>query len=206
MAYKKRFEDFEKKELIKRNKYYEICNDADKKREEDIRKMAGGNDANYYDYYHTREKSKQLKAEELKDNCYQSMKNTIEQNYKNEREIIKRKQEEAKLSANELQNYLKEERMKKGDRKFKNEYRSILESQVKMKNKEAKFKINDFEVSNSGCESEKRGKNEMYMIPGINSVSPFVNTQAKGHAPLGEHYSKMKNYINSNRVNYLFLI
>ena len=46
--------------------------------------------------------------------------------------------------------------MKKNDRKLKNEYRNILETQVKMKNQQSKFKINDFEVSSSDFGSEKR--------------------------------------------------
>ena len=65
-AYKKRFEDFEKKASTKTQKYYDICNNADIKRDEAVRKISGGDGTSYYDYYYTREQNKQRKAEELK--------------------------------------------------------------------------------------------------------------------------------------------
>ena len=43
------------------------------------------------------------------------------------------------------------------------------------------------------------------MIPGINSVSPYVKAQMKGQVPLGEHYLKMKSYINKSKVSYLLI-
>lgn len=204
LAYKKRFEDFDKKESGKIQKYYEICHDNDMKRDEDIRKIAGGDGKSYYDYYDTREKHKQQKAKELKDNCYQSMRTTIDKNYKNIGETSRKRQEEAKRSADELQKYLLEVKLKKGDRKQKNEYRSILESQIKMKSQPSKFKINDFDVNNSELGNNKNGNSELYMIPGINSVNPYANNQNKGQAALGEHYSKMKGYINSHEVSRIY--
>lgn len=171
-----------------------------------MNQITGQGKINYYDYYDNREKGKLRKAEELKDNCYQSMKNTIEAKYKEKGEIFKQKRVDTKRSVEELQKFLLEEKIRKGDRKFKNEYRDILETQVKMKKQPQKFKVND-----SGPDIEEpdfrssQSKREMYMIPGINSISPFAKSQQKGKFALGEHYTKMKNYIDHKQVSYYFL-
>ena len=132
------------------------------------------------------------------------MKDTIDQNHKNLSDMRIKRVEEAKRSAEELQKFHNDERMRRGDRTFKNEYRNILESQVKMKNMPHKFKINDLDnMGDDVSNINTSRKGEMYMIPGLNSVSPYVKNHSKGKVALGEHYSKMKNYIDHNKVRFV---
>ena len=52
----------------KTQKYYEICHDNDFRRDNDVHKITGGDNTNYYDYYDKREKQKLAKAGDLKEN------------------------------------------------------------------------------------------------------------------------------------------
>mmetsp|Transcript_12397 Transcript_12397/g.12439 ORF Transcript_12397/g.12439 Transcript_12397/m.12439 type:complete len:205 (+) Transcript_12397:1176-1790(+) len=67
-----------------------------------------------------------------------------------------------------------------------------------MKKQPRKFKVSDIDPETNEVKSSQ-SKREMFMIPGINSVSPYVKAQQKGKVALGEHYSKMKNYIGNNQ-------
>lgn len=95
-AYKKRFQDFDKNLDNKSKKYYQIVNQNDMERDRAVSQITGQGRINYNDYFDEREKQKMQKAEELKENCYQSMKNTIDAKQKFKNDLSSQRREEAK--------------------------------------------------------------------------------------------------------------
>ena len=167
MAYKKRFSDFDRKLEAKKNQFYDVVNDNGFKREQEAKKIGSYDKYSFYDYYDQREKDKSKKAGELKDNSYRDMKNTIDRNYRSMNEMNRMKRVQAEKSAQELQQYLDDERQRKIDERImQQQYRGILETQVKIKNQPS---ING--TGEDGVEPSKSGG--ALMIPGINSVSQY---------------------------------
>uniref|UniRef100_A0A7S3NSH1 Uncharacterized protein n=1 Tax=Euplotes crassus TaxID=5936 RepID=A0A7S3NSH1_EUPCR len=95
-AYKKRFQDFDRNLDKKSKKYYQIVNQNDMERDRAVSQITGQGRINYNDYFDEREKQKTQKAEELKENCYQSMKSTIEAKQKFKNDLSSQRREEAK--------------------------------------------------------------------------------------------------------------
>lgn len=134
MAYKKRFHDFGKILDKKDKQFYEIINNNDYKREMDVRKISGVDKMSFNDYYDQREKNQMKKTEELKDSSYKDMKNTIDRNYRGIQEVGRQRREDAQRSAQELQQFLDDEKQRKANEKImQQQYRGILEAQMKMK-------------------------------------------------------------------------
>lgn len=201
LAYKKRFEDFDKNLVKKNQKYYDIVNDHDWRRDLDANKIAAPEKLSFADYYDQREKQKIQKSEELKQDSYQNMKQSIERNHRNIHEIGKKRREDAQKSVNELNQYYADEKQRKNnERVMQQQYRGILETQMKMKNQFDKFDANYATTVNSDLSGGKAGQGEMYMVPGINSVSPYLKKQRKGQVALGEHFMKMKQVIEKDKV------
>jgi len=198
LAYKKRFEDFGIKQAKKDKDFYSIINGGEFKRNEDVQKITNIDKMSYYDYYDQREKNKLRKADEMKEISYKTNKNVIDQNHRNVQEMGKKRREDAQKSAHELNQYLEDERQKKiNDRVMQQEYRGILETQVKIKNQNDRQDNILAEETTGGDHS----MGEMYMVPGLNSISPYLKQQRKGQAHLGEHSMKMKHYIDKNSVS-----
>lgn len=203
LAFKKRFQDFDKTLSKKNDKFYEIVNQKDWQRDADVRKIAAPDVVSFYDYYNNREKEKLTKANKMKEETYMSMKHTIEQNHRNENEQNRQKREEAKRSAQELQQYHDDEKRRKAnEREMQQQYRGILESQVKIKNQAEKSNDIDFMDTASVANGGNVNTGEMFMVPGINSVSPYLKMQRKGQVSLGEHYMKMKQFIDTDKVKF----
>jgi hypothetical protein len=199
-AYKKRFEDFDKKVDIKAQKYHSIINENEYKRNNEIDKITGLDKRSFYDYYNDREVGKIKKSGEMKDVSYKSMRDTIDRNNKNIHQMSIQKREDAKKSVEELQNFHMHERNRKQhEKEMQKEYRSILETQVKMKQSPGRFNPN----YTGPAEIETSSDSNMFMIPGINSISPYVKHTMKSQIGLGEHFSKMKNYIDKDKVSNL---
>jgi len=198
LAYKKRFEDFGIKQAKKDKDFYNIINGGEFKRNQDVQRITNVDKMSCYDYYDQREKNKLKKAGVMKEDSYKSMKDVIDQNHRNVQEMGKKRREDAQKSAQELQQYLEDEKQRKiNDRVMQQEYRGILETQVKIKNK------NDLQDDFVGDEPARGDSSmgEMYMVPGLNSISPYLKEQRKGQALLGEHSMKMKRYIDKNNVS-----
>jgi hypothetical protein len=122
------------------------------------------------------------------------MRDTIDRNNKNIGQMSAQKREDTKRSVNDLQNFHTQERQIKQNAKvMQQEYRGILENQMKIKNSSNRFGQSPLEV-------ETQGDGNMYMVPGINSVSPYTKHNNKGQVALGEHYLKMKSYIDKDKV------
>ena len=193
MAYKKRFQDFGRNLDRKDRQYYEIVNNNDFKRDMDVKKISGVDKMSFYDYYDQREKDKMKKAGELKESSYKDMKNTIDKNYRNIQEVGRQRREDAQRSAQELQQFLDDEKQRKAnERVMQQQYRGILEAQVKIKKQHNSLETQIGNEAATEIEAEGTSLGEMYMVPGINSVSPYLKKQRKGEAPLGEHLMKMK--------------
>lgn len=198
MAYRKRFEDFSIKHAKKDRDFYNIINEHDFKRDLDVKKITGADKKSFYDYYDERERDKRRKTEELKDYSYKSMKSKIDENQRNIQEMGRKRRQEAQKSAAELQKYLEDERQRKiNERVMQQEYKNILESQVKFKHQIDDLDNKQLRAVNSELPEAAR-LGEMYMVPGINSVSPYLKQQRKGQVALGEHYMKMKKYIEAD--------
>jgi hypothetical protein len=198
MAYRKRFQDFSVKHAKKDRDFYNIINEHDFKRDLDVRKITGVDKMSFYDYYDERERDKKRKTDELKEHSYKSMKTKIDENQRNVQEMGRKRREEAQKSAAELQKYLEDERQRKiNEKAMQNQYKNILESQVKFKHQIDDIDNKNLNIVNS--ESSKATRmGEMCMVPGINSVSPYLKQQRKGQVVLGEHYMKMKKYIEAD--------
>ena len=120
------------------------------------------------------------------------MRDTIDRNYKNIGQMSAQKREDTKRSVNDLQNFHSHERQIKQNAKvMQQEYRGILENQVKIKNSSNRYGQSSLEVET---------QYPVYMVPGINSVSPYTKHNNKGQVALGEHYLKMKSYIDKDKV------
>ena len=167
LAYKKKFSDFDNKLEVKKRQFFDIVNDNNYKREMEAKKIGSYDKYSFYDYYDQREKDKSKKAGELKDNSYKDMKNTIDRNYRSINEMNKMKRVQAEQSAQELQQYLDDEKQRRiNERIMQQQYRGVLETQVKIKNQP--------ELNETIEATSEAGKTAaIYMIPGINSVSQY---------------------------------
>lgn len=133
-AYKQRFKNYDSAIEAKKQQFYEIINNHDYKREQEAKKIGVFDKYSFYDYYDQREKDKIRKTEELKENSYKDMKNTIDRNYRSINEMGKKKRIQAEQSAQELQQFLESEKQKRAnDRMMRQQYKGILDTQVRIK-------------------------------------------------------------------------
>lgn len=166
LIYKKKFSDFDNKLEAKKRQYFDIVNENNSKREMEAKKIGSYDKYSFYDYYDHREKEKSKKAGALKDSSYKDMKNTIDRNYRSINEMNKMKRVQAEQSAQELQQFLDDEKQRRiNERMMQQQYRGVLETQVKIKSHP--------ELNETAEVTSESGKNAVFMIPGINSVSQY---------------------------------
>ena len=169
------------------------------RRDADVRLISQADKKSFFEYYDDRDKEKIKKSEKLKENSYKDMRAKIEQNHRNMNELGKKRREDAERSVQELQQYWNDEKERRAKEKFiQKQYKDILETQVKMRSQKDKSDFNNIGISEPVLDSNQIN-GEMYMVPGINSVSPYVKQQRQGQPPLGEHYHKMKKYIDTDK-------
>jgi len=133
-AYKKRFEDIDKKMTLKNIEFYDIINENELKRAEDAKKISQADKKSFFDYYNDRDKQKLQRTEEMKEDSYKDMKLKIDQNYRNINEMNRKRREDAENSVQELQKYLDDEKNKRiREKMIQQQYKGILETQVKIK-------------------------------------------------------------------------
>ena len=133
-AYKQRFKNYDSVIEAKKQQFNDIINNHDYQREQEAKKIGVFDKYSFYDYYDQREKDKLRKTEELKENSYKDMKNTIDRNYRSINEMGKKNRIKAEQSAQELQQFLDDEKQRRvNDRMMRQQYRGILDTQVKIK-------------------------------------------------------------------------
>lgn len=198
MAYKKRFQDFDKDVTRKNKDFYNVIHNDEYRRAADANIISGADKKSFFEYYDDRDKKKMQRSEEMKADSYLDMKTKIDQNHRNVNELGRKRREDAEKSVQELHQYFNDEKDKRTREKFvQQQYKGILETQVKMKT--SRERGVDFNGNEEGGDNSPN-TGEMYMVPGINSVSPYVKQQRKGEPPLGEHHIKMKRYIDKDKV------
>lgn len=126
------------------------------------------------------------------------MKSKIEQNHRDVNEMSRKRRDDAQQSVKELNQFISDENDRKArERYVQQQYKGILETQVKMKTSRERAEETGLDDQLAG---DSKTTGEMYMVPGINSVSPYVKQQRKGQPPLGEHHIKMKRYIDKDKM------